>query len=606
MIESDEFKRLPYLIFEVANTHGGQKEVLGAVVDEFTKICYPKKAIKFQPFSPDLLALPDYPRYPVYQELFFPKEVWKEIISRAVAFGDVWLDIFDEYSIAILEQNKPHITGIKLQASQLDNHDLIVTLSQADLGRIQLMINISGYSISEIESFVARFMQLQPRELILQFGYQSYPTLIQDTALQKIAVLKAAFPHIPLCCADHSSAELPVAQEIPVWAVICGCSLIEKHFCSRRSEVKYDAYSALEPQEVTRMIAKLQDWLSASNGAFIPDAEHEYLARTGQIAVIRHEIDAGSMVGLTDLIFRRSGQPGLKWREIVALQSQGSVLAVPLAPHSTVTPRAFRRAKIGVIVACRMKSSRLRNKALLPIAGVPSVERCLNNCLRIRGVDEVILATSDLPEDAVLEEYAVDGKVRFWKGDPDDVILRYLGACDRYGIDVILRVTADCPVISPEIAEILMKEHFAAGADFTGAASCAVGSAVEVYNTETLRRVIRLLGTAKHSEYMTWYMKNNPEIFKLNIVDLPPSFNRDYRLTLDYEEDLTMFNQLYDELAKRRLEPDLVNVFKVLDEIPEIPAINQDMPLRYRTDQALIDMLNKETKIPKRSGHGNT
>jgi hypothetical protein len=61
-----------------------------------------------------------------------------------------------------------------------------------------------------------------------------------------------------------------------------------------------------------------------------------------------------------------------------------------------------------------------------------------------------------------------------------------------------------------------------------------------------------------------------------------------------------MFNRLFVELNRRKLDPTLVNVFKVLDEIPEIPAINQDMPLRYKTDQALIDMLNKATKIHRK------
>lgn len=259
----------------------------------------------------------------------------------------------------------------------------------------------------------------------------------------------------------------------------------------------------------------------------------------------------------------------------------------------------FEKTRIGVIVACRMKSSRLKNKAILDIRGIPSVERCLQNCLKMSNVNEVILATSDLPDDAILENYTLGGKTRFWTGDPDDVIQRYLGACEKYNIDVILRVTADCPVISVEIAEILIKSHFETGADFSGAASCAVGSAVEVYNTDALRRIIEYMGEAKHSEYMTWYMKNNPDIFKINIVDLPPSLNRDYRLTLDYKEDLEMFNLLFLELDKRGLDPTLQNVFRILDEIPSISAINKDMPLRYKTDTALIDMLNKVTRIYK-------
>jgi N,N'-diacetyllegionaminate synthase len=253
--------------------------------------------------------------------------------------------------------------------------------------------------------------------------------------------------------------------------------------------------------------------------------------------------------------------------------------------------------RVAVIVACRMKSSRLKQKAILPILGVSSVERCLQNCLLIPHADQVILATSTVDEDAVLKDYTLGGKVKFWKGDPDDVIMRYLGACEEYGVDVIIRVTADCPVVSPEIAEILLKSHFETGADYTAPKDYAVGSNSEIYNVSALKRVIELLGKADYSEYMTWYMRNNPDVFKVNIIDLPQELVRDYRLTLDYPEDLDLFKRLYSELEHKKMKPVLKNVFELLDANPDIPAINGHLTLKYRTDQPLIDMLNQVTRI---------
>lgn len=588
---------IPYVIFEIANVHGGSREKLLQIVEGYKAIDYKKKAIKFQPLKPDQIALPDFHAFKIYEELYFEPNVWKEVIALAATGGEVWLDLFDTYGVDILESNKKHICGIKLQASVLDNIELIGALSQVDLKQQCLIINISGYELSIIEQYVAKFSGFEPKEIILQLGFQAYPTSIENTGLQKIKVLKAAFPNIPLCIADHASAEMLVARQIPSWAMVAGCTYIEKHFCLNRVDAKYDHFSALEPHEFSDMLKNLQNVAEAYNGNFISVPEANYLKRSYQAPIVRHGLAAGNLIGLRDLFFRRTDQSGLTWSEIVSEQSQFRVIANPINKNVTITRNAFKKAKIGAIVACRMKSSRLKQKAIQPINGITSVERCLQSCLRMRNIDETILATSILEEDSILENYTLDGSVKFWRGDPDDVIQRYLGACDKYGLDVVVRVTADCPVISNEISDILLKSHFDTGADYTASKASAVGSSPEIYNVEALRRVIALLGNANYSEYMTWYMQNNADIFKVNLVDLPAALNRDYRLTLDYPEDLEMFNKLYSILDENNYESTILNVFKVLDENPLVSNINQHLTLSYKTDSNLIDKLNKVTRI---------
>ena len=183
------------------------------------------------------------------------------------------------------------------------------------------------------------------------------------------------------------------------------------------------------------------------------------------------------------------------------------------------------------------------------------------------------------------------------QGDPEDVITRYIGASKKFEIDVIVRITADCPCPSPEITQILLETHFLEGADYSASKKCAAGSGTEIYNVSSLEKVINLLGAAKHSEYMTWYMRNNPDLFSLNIVDLPEEMIRDYRLTVDYQEDLDMFNLLFNKLEEESLTPNLINIFKIMDENPDISKINNSMQLIFQTDKELIRVLDKETKI---------
>ena len=593
-------KKLPHFILELANFHGGNPDKIIELVNKFSKLNYNNLGIKFQTFKFDKIALPDYCGYKVYEELFISKDIWKEIIDLACKkFNKIWLDIFDLYGIEILRENIEKIYGLKLQASVLNNLEVINVLSEIDLNNKELIINISGYEISEIENYIIKFNRLNFKKVILQIGFQGYPTDIEDTSLRKIDIIKALFPEYEVSFADHISADDKHAQYFPIYAYIKGCSYIEKHVCLKRNSCKYDYFSALEYKEVEIILNEIKTVWKSHLSKFIVNNERIYLENTIEKPILKNNLNAGQLVSNNDFIYRRTSKIGLNIKELKALQNKFYILHRDLTKHRMLNVKDFKKAKIAVIIAVRMKSSRLKEKAILPIQDIPSIERCFENCLKFSFVDEVILATSTLREDQILKEYTLGGKVKFWGGDPEDVISRYLSACKKYNIDIVIRLTGDCPVVSPEISELLLKSHFEQGADYTAANECAVGSSCEIYNVEALKRIIFYLGKANYSEYMTWYLINNPEIFKINIVNLPDVLVRNYRLTLDYKEDLEMFNLLFQKLKQYNYEPNLLNIFKILDNHPEIVNVNSHLTLRYKTDKNLIKKLNKVTKITK-------
>ncbi len=590
----------PYLICELANSHGGDADVIRAQVAACAKLPVRPLGVKFQILKPDRIALPDFPWYSVYETLYQPPGAWDAILAQAAdADLDIWLDLFDTYGVEVLAAHAAKVAGVKLQASVIENEEVLKALEAVDLQALTLLLNVSGHELGTIAAAVRRISELRPRRIVLQVGFQHYPTAVEDTGLQKLAVLRAAFPDLPLCMADHVDASDPFARRIPLLAVALGCAFVEKHFCLSRKDAPYDGFSALEPAEMAELAVDLPKAAAAFGSSFIGAHELEYLRKSVQIPVAREPLKAGSLAASGELLFRRTSGTGLSLAQVDQIQRQRFLLAQDVPALRPIPAGAFRPARIAVIVAGRMKSSRLRQKAVLPIAGVPSVERCLSNCLLFPNAEFVVLATSTLEEDAILGEHTLGGKVKFWRGDPDDVIMRYLGACEAYGIDVIIRVTADCPCVSPEIAGRLLESHFANGADYTAPREFAVGSNSEVYNTRALRQVIEHLGKADHSEYMTWYLKNNPDVFKVNLVDLPSDLLRDYRLTLDYPEDLEMFEALYRELDVRGQDARLPNVFRVLDDHPGIAQINAHLTVKYRSDPELIERLNRVTRIVK-------
>ena len=109
-----------YYIIEVANTHGGDRKYIDALIQDFESF-KGDFGIKFQAFSPETIALKDFEWYPVYENLYFNPSEWKEIIDLASQTKDIWLDIFDSYGIEILEKNISQIKGVKFQSSVLQN-----------------------------------------------------------------------------------------------------------------------------------------------------------------------------------------------------------------------------------------------------------------------------------------------------------------------------------------------------------------------------------------------------------------------------------------------------------------------------------------------------
>jgi N,N'-diacetyllegionaminate synthase len=590
--------RLPHLLLETANFHGGDAARLEQAIDEFAAVPYPDKGIKFHAFDPDRVALPDFSWYPVVKNFFIPAERWRELIERAATRGfKVWLDLFCTYGVEVLGRSLSGVHGLKLQPSVLDNLEILEALQTLDLRGQELIINVSGLELADIARVRERMLGFGLSRVILQAGFQDYPTSPEDTSLAKLEQLAAGFPDAPLAYADHIDATDPFARRFPVYAWLKGCACLEKHVCLSRADTRHDFQSALEPAEIADLGAELQHAARCFPEEFIPERERCYFAKTLQKPVLKSGLRSGELVAAGDLLFRRTDKPGLTWPGLQETQNEMRILARDVPALEPLLTTDFRRPRIAAIVAARMKSSRLKQKAVLPIQGMASIERCLDNCLRFPFVDEVVLATSTVEEDAVLGGYTLGGRARFWQGDPEDVISRYLGACERWGIDVIVRVTGDCPCVSPEIVDFILRAHFASGADFTEPRRFAVGSNSQIYNVAALRRVIELVGKADYSEHMTLYMVNNPAIFKINRVDLPEELVRPYRLTLDYPEDLDMFNALYAGLADAGLDAGLSNVFRVLDGHPEIVALNAHKTLVYQTDPELIRLLNEKTTI---------
>ena len=585
----------PYIILELANTHGGDKTYMHSLIDTFAAY-QGNYGMKFQPLSPDTLATPDFQWYPVYQTLYFTPQEWHEIIQLAKQTKDVWIDLFDLYGVQIVSENLPNIHGIKFQSSVLHNEEVISALSSLDLTHCRVILNIAAQEIEVIRQRIDYIkQQLNPKEILLEIGFQAYPTELSDSGLSKIKQIKEAFG-LSIVFADHIDGKAMDSIYLPIMAWLQGADVLEKHVMLSDRETKYDHFSSQTPETFNLFTTTLATYAAAMHADFINPRERDYLQKTVMIPVVRQPLNAGDLIDIrNDLFFRRSGKEGLTLDEIKAFQDQRMILTKRKALNDTLVVEDFTEAKVGVIVACRMKSSRLKEKALLPIGDLPSVEFCLRNALKFKGVHRVILATSTEEQDQILEQHTFDPKVGFYQGHPEDVMQRYIDVCEAFDLDVVVRITADMPFVDDEICSFLLDAHFKSGAAYTVGTDAAVGVNLEIFNVSCLKRIKAYFPNAEYSEYMTWYFQNNPEHVRIQKIDLPAIFVRPYRLTLDYEEDLALFNEIHKQMGSTNYS--LRQVIEFLDLHPEIASMNAHLTLKYKTDQALIDLLNEKTKI---------
>ena len=583
-------------IIEVANTHGGNKDYVMSLIDEFS--LFEGHGMKFQPLHPDKIATSDFTWYPVYQELMFSPKEWNEIIKKAAITKKVWLDLFDTYGTQILEENLQLIFGIKLQASVLYNEHVIQELTKIDCSDKKLIVNISAIEKDEIQERLDYLKStINPEEILIEVGFQSYPTELVDSGLVKLSYLKEYFSN-PIVFADHIDGKLDDAIILPLIASLNGASYIEKHVMHSSLETKYDYFSSITIDIYTKLVEKIKNYKELEGKSFINKKEQTYLINSIQKPIAARNISKGKGICMiSDLEYRRSNQTGLSALEIKNLISNGYILARNVKKGETFKREYFKKAVIAVVIAGRLKSSRLKRKALLPIGEITSVEKCIQSCLKLPDTSYTILATSINEEDAELEQFTYSPQVIFHTGHPDDVIQRYLDIVNKLNIDIIYRVTADMPYVSEKVAEILLRKHFLQGADYTSAVEAAVGTAPEVINVQALREVKQHFPNADYSEYMTWYFQNNKEHFRVQLVDLPKDLIRNYRLTLDYQEDLDLFNKIQCYLDENKLPESIENIFAYLDANPEIAGLNSHITLKYKTDAELIATLNRVTKI---------
>lgn len=582
----------PFVIAEIANAHQGDIHQLVSLVEIASES--KADAVKFQWFKYDCLATMDYEWYEDYMKLFISENHWGNVLKLAKNRGiEAWVDIFDYWGVELALKSMDEIDGIKLPPTVMQDDSLLEFALSTDK---PILLGVGGWYDDEIDTFLKKIPDNKKEKITLMHGFQGYPTKPEDANLVKISYLRNRYG-IDVGFADHEDASSHLSVDLPVYAFFAGATVIEKHITLDRSLKGYDHYSSLEANEFKIMVEKLQTAKIIKGNNSINENQRNYL-KAAIKAVAKTDIKAGQVVDKTNIVYKRCpSEDALTPDKIngpIPLISTASILK-----DKPVTKNNIRKLNIVIAVICRLKSTRLPQKAIRNIYGISSIERCLTNCLAIKGVSQVVLATSDLESDKALGNYNLNGKIDVVFGDAENVLNRMIKVADQYKADILLRITGDCPSVAPEIIEYLINSHIQKKSDFTTAdEKCAVGIGADVYNVSALRKLEKLTQDPEYTEYLSYYFKTNPDLFDINIVELPAKWQYpQWRLTLDEPKDLEMFEELYRRINIGNQPLYFSQIVDIMKKNPDIPKINCSVNLKWKVDKDLVERLNKDTRI---------
>ena len=238
--------------------------------------------------------------------------------------------------------------------------------------------------------------------------------------------------------------------------------------------------------------------------------------------------------------------------------------------------------KVLCIVQARMGSERLPKKVIRPILDQAMIIYTLNRLKKAKYIDEIVLATTVEITDEPLVNIVKKEGYKVFRGDENNVLKRFVDTYKKYGGDIIIRVTGDCPLIDPIIVDNVIAYFMANNYDYVRLdvpETFIRGFDVEVFSAKTLlkvwEKVSSLDNSHRYKEHVTLYIYENPDKFKIGFVRGNEFYNKDYRLSVDTLEDFklveTIFNYFQDEYIEAK------KVVKYLDQNPSIANINKDI-----------------------------
>ena len=223
----------------------------------------------------------------------------------------------------------------------------------------------------------------------------------------------------------------------------------------------------------------------------------------------------------------------------------------PYTKFCAVSPKTAEvigtQMRIVAIIQARMGSTRLPGKVLMNLDGRTVLARVFERVSRFKSIQSVVVATSTNREnDDIAAECARLG-VSCVRGSENDVLDRYVQAARKHKAEAIVRITADCPLIDPEVSDSVVKEFLRQHADYASNVfprTYPRGLDTEVFTRDALEQAWEESTEPHQREHVTPYLYEHPQIFQMASTQAEADYSF-HRWTLDTPEDMELIRTIY-------------------------------------------------------------
>lgn len=231
--------------------------------------------------------------------------------------------------------------------------------------------------------------------------------------------------------------------------------------------------------------------------------------------------------------------------------------------------------KVGVISQARMTSTRLPGKVLLQAGGKTMLQHHIDR-LQEAGL-EVHIATTTNTSDDPIAAYAKATGIPCFRGDEQNVLSRYYGCAKAHQLDVIVRVTSDCPLVDGKLVAEAVQQYLAADDEALYLSNALErtfprGFDFEIFSFKLLEDAYLNASLPEQLEHVTPYINQNKSgQVKLQHITRQENASQ-FRITLDTAEDLKLITLLIEQYHAETLSGE--EIISLLEAHPDLCKIN--------------------------------